>query len=517
MRLRLTRLILVALVGWTAILTASLGWEIILMGEQASALARFEALAMFQRDLAYRAWNAQMGGVYASAAAITPNPYLDVPNRDLVTAIGPLTLVNPSYMTRVVHELAAVRTGIVSRITSLNPIRPANAPLPWEREVLESFETGVVEYAERAVGPDGASVMRFMRPLMVEKPCLQCHEKQGYVVGDIRGGISVTVPMAPIEAIQAPTIQFALAGHVGVWLLGLLGIGAGGRAMTRLVGQLEDAREAAQTARRRAEDSDQAKSRFLATMSHELRTPLNAILGFSDMMQRKVFGSLGDSHYEEYAQDIHTSGEHLLSLVNDVLDISKIAAGRMTLSESPVSLAGVVQTVAGLFSAQAAEHRIRLDLDLDSGMPPMRADARAVKQMLINLLANALHFTPDGKRILVTAKMDDAGQYVLAVSDSGPGIPAHELKAVLKPFYQVVDAGPMSRSTGPRDRSPAKGGGTGLGLALVKGFIELHGGSIRLSSALGQGTTVTLIFPADRAMEADPEADPDLFPYPSSS
>jgi len=485
---RFLGLTLAVMAGWTLILGGSLFWELRLLDEQAKALARFEGAAAFERDIVYRLWNARMGGVYALTDYVEPNPYLDVEHRDLETEIGRLTMVNPSYMTRIVHGIAAERTGIVSHITSLDPIRPANAAAPWERDALERFETGATEYASTAPTADGQVVMRFMRPLMVEEPCLACHEVQGYSLGQVRGGISVTVPMAPIDAIQAPNLTFSVAGHIGVWLLGMAGLGFGGGAMSRLVGRLEDARDSAETERARAESADAAKSRFLATMSHELRTPLNAILGFSDMMRQRLLGPLGTEKYGEYAEDIHHSGEYLLALINDVLDLSRIEAGRMVLSDDRVMLGDMVHETLGVVRPQAQARGVRLDVDIDPDMPPLRADSRLVKQMLLNLLSNAVRFTPDGGRILVTANLDAQKQPIVAVSDTGPGIPEGELEAVLEPFRQ----GSMVEG--------AAIGGTGLGLSLVKRFIELHGGTMRLISRVGVGTTVALLFPAHRSL-----------------
>jgi signal transduction histidine kinase len=474
---------LLAMLGWTAVLGGSLVWERSLLDKQAFELARSDADAAFQRDLVYRAWNAQMGGVYGHADRVEPNPYLDVEHRDLETAAGPLTMVNPSYMTRIVHGLAAQRTGIVSHITSLNPIRPANRARDWEAAALKQFGHGETEYAALAQSADGSAVLRFMRPLMVEKSCLQCHEEQGYVEGDLRGGISVTVPMAPIEAIQAPSLRFAVLAHGGVWLLGLVGIGLSGGAMARLFGRIEDAREQALVERNRAEDADKAKSRFLATMSHELRTPLNAILGMAEMMEHRLFGPVGHPRYEDYTRDIGSAGGHLLALINDVLDLSRIEAGRAELADDRVSLKEVVEETRAALGPRAIRQGIRLDIEVQPNMPPIRADARAVRQMLFNLVGNALRFTPDGGRVLVTVNIDHHGCPLLSVADTGPGIAEDEIQTVLEPFRQ-------GRETAP--------GGTGLGLPLVKGLIELHGGTMDLFSRVGVGTTVALRFPAAR-------------------
>ena len=239
----------------------------------------------------------------------------------------------------------------------------------------------------------------------------------------------------------------------------------------------------------KAEAASQAKSHFLAAISHELRTPLNAINGFSQMMEHQVLGPLGDRRYEGYAHDIHTSGEHLLALINDILDMSKIEAGRMTLNETSLSLAEAVSTALGLVREAAEARGLSLCTDMAETLPRLWADERAVRQMLINLLSNAVKFTPDGGRVTVSAHRGAAGGLALVVADTGVGIAPEDQATIMEPFRQG------------RFERPASAGGTGLGLALVKSLIELHGGAIELSSRVGTGTTVTLRFPADRVRE----------------
>jgi len=469
------------MLGWTLALATSLTWELILLRDQILALGRFQAEGAFDRDIAYRRWNAEAGRVYADARRVAPNPYLKVEHRDLDTAVGPLTMVNPAYMTRIVHGIAAESSGLVSRITSLNPIRPNNAATPWERTALRSFEAGGSIYSAVDQTDDGGERLLFMRPLMVEESCLICHEQQGYRVGDVRGGISVTVPLAPITAILAPTRWATVLGHAVAWLLGMLGILLGAGMVMRMGRRLE-------TARHRAEEADHAKSRFLATMSHELRTPLNTILGFSQVMEQRLFGGLGSPKYDGYVRDIRRSGEHLLGLIDDVLDLSKIEAGALTLDEQALALGDAVMEALELMREQVQRAGLRLDHDIQPDMPSLYADPRALRQMLLNLVNNAIRFTPTGGRILVSANVGDHGGQSLMVSDTGVGIPEDQVEQVLEPFHQA----PTQRRQGER--------GTGLGLAVVQAFIGLHGGTVSLHSRVDVGTTVTLRFPPRRSL-----------------
>ncbi|MEF3697916.1 ATP-binding protein [Desulfolutivibrio sp.] len=211
-----------ALSIWSYVIYFSYGHTLEIQTESLYLQSVTEARIAFEKDLAYRLWNARLGGVYAEESdQVRPNPYLDIPNRDLAMPSGPkLTMVNPAYMTRMVHELMAEGTGLKGHITSLNPIRPQNAPAEWEAEALRSFGDGVKE-VHFLDSEKGGSVLRFMRPMLVEQPCLKCHAKQGYRLGDIRGGISVTVPMEPFDRTLAIFTSHERNLHILIWALGV--------------------------------------------------------------------------------------------------------------------------------------------------------------------------------------------------------------------------------------------------------------------------------------------------------
>ena len=212
--------------AWIFFVAASFAWNRIQIESSVLEMARVAALSHFEKDLLYRRWSSNHGGVYAPPTKNSPpNPYLtQIPDRDVTTAKGKsLTLINPAYMTRQVYELAEQQSGVRGHITSLNPLRPQNGPDEWERKALSAFETGTWEISSIEM-LDGISHLRFMRPLVVEKPCLLCHEQQGYQVGDIRGGISIAVPFEPYIRIAERQIQHYLVGHALFALIGLIGI-----------------------------------------------------------------------------------------------------------------------------------------------------------------------------------------------------------------------------------------------------------------------------------------------------
>jgi len=243
-------------------------------------------------------------------------------------------------------------------------------------------------------------------------------------------------------------------------------------------------------ARDQAELASRAKSVFLANIGHELRTPLNAILGFSEIIQKQSLGPVGVRRYAEYAADINDSGLYLLEIINDILDISKIEAGRMQLHEQQVDLARTINMVVRLCVERATSGGVTITTDVPEGLSPLYADERAVKQILVNLLSNAIKFTPAGGSVTVMAWIETSGQLALSVADTGIGIAEKDMPIVLAPFGQVDSA--LSR------RYP----GTGLGLPLVKSLVELHGGELTLRSTVGKGTTATVRFPAGRVLRS---------------
>jgi signal transduction histidine kinase len=223
------------------------------------------------------------------------------------------------------------------------------------------------------------------------------------------------------------------------------------------------------------------KSEFLANMSHELRTPLNAIIGFSEVLLERMFGEVNEKQ-TEYLQDILSSGQHLLSLINDILDLSKVEAGRMELALAPFHLPLALENALILIKERATRHGISLDLGVDPRLEELLGDERKIRQVLLNLLSNAVKFTPEGGRISLKAVLTD-GSVEISVSDTGIGIAPEDQDAIFEEFRQVGSD------------EARKQEGTGLGLTLAKKFVELHGGRIWVESQVGKGSTFTFILP----------------------
>jgi signal transduction histidine kinase len=238
----------------------------------------------------------------------------------------------------------------------------------------------------------------------------------------------------------------------------------------------------------RAELADRSKTEFLANMSHELRTPFNAIIGFAELMSREEFGPIGNEKYQSYIEDIRSSASHVLNLINDILDVSKIDANKLELDEETVDLSRSIKAALDIVKPRAHENSLILETHISPGLPLVLGDSRRLMQVILNLLSNAVKFTPEGGRVTVSATVDDFGDVLVAVEDNGIGIPPSEIDNVMAPFRQVE--GYLS----------GKYAGTGLGLTIAFALTELHGGKLSIESSLGEGTTVRLRLPASRVI-----------------
>ncbi len=240
---------------------------------------------------------------------------------------------------------------------------------------------------------------------------------------------------------------------------------------------------------RRAIEANQHKTEFLTSMSHELRTPLNSVIGFSEILQDELFGPLNDKQ-AEYVTDILESGRHLLSLINDILDLTKIEAGKMELYPTEIYLPELVQSTVTLMSETASRHALTLEIEMDDSVQMMTGDERKIKQVLFNLVSNAIKFTPDGGKIIIRVQQDERGT-TFSVKDNGIGIEEEHLDSIFTEFKQV-DSSLTRRFEG-----------VGLGLAIVKRFIELHGGTIQVKSQIGEGSRFFFFIPLEIPKKAE--------------
>lgn len=657
-------------VAWSSVMAILSYGAVVDIERTAIELTRIKTSAAYEKDIIYRRWNAMHGGIYAPVTQNTkPNPYLtDVPERDIKTPSGrKLTLINPAYMTRQAYSLEKKISEARSNITSLRPINPENKPDEWEKKALAALEQGRNEFFSLET-MESREYFRLMRPLIAEKSCLQCHTQHGYRENEIMGGISVSLPMAPVRQLSAAAVRNHLLAYLAIWLLGLGGIflgyrrlkksgekiknveeklvevnegleqkvqertrqlvqigealdkkiieykeaeertcksgimyrtlfegandaifimsedrfiecndmtlsifgcdskkdiitsvpwnfspatqpdglnsrekarkmieaaGAGNpqrfywkharkngelfdadvslnrieleggflvQAMVRDITEQMQAKEKLErhhlhlekevrertaqlcAAKEKAESADRLKSAFLATMSHELRTPLNSIIGFTGIMLQGLAGKLNEEQTRQLGM-VEKSAQHLLSLINDVLDISKIEAGQLEVYCKRYNFRDSIHKIISVIQPLAAKKGLTLKTDVAPDVGDMVSDSRRVEQILLNLLNNAVKFTKQGA---INMRCRVAGEFMeVSIADTGIGISENNFDKIFKPFLQV-DSG-LTRNHE----------GTGLGLSISKKLAEKLGGTLIVKSKVGEGSEFTLSLPLE--------------------
>ena len=337
--------------------------------------------------------------------------------------------------------------------------------------------------------PAGSSVMRAGGGAEAA-----AHAATGSLPGVVFVGLDMDKELAPW---RRETLRRLAGAAVYTALVGLLtwAVIAATRRDHRTAAALRAARDEAQDARQHAEAADRNKSMFLAHTSHELRTPLNAIIGFSEVLAKEVFGPL-EQRYREYSRDIHHSGQHLLSVVNNILDLAKVSAGQWELARERFTLAELLDDIGRLAAPEAALRSVDLKRELPSDLPVLHTDRRVLRQVLLNLVINGVKFTPAGGTVGIVASVEPDGRLVVSVLDTGIGIEPAELDKVVEPFSNVSDL--IAR----------KPGGTGLGLPLCRAFVKLLGGELTITSEVGEGTCVAVKLPAE-ILKAGPADDLD--------
>ncbi len=586
--LNITKMSASFLIGWTLLIGLLLFWNLHTQKKTAILLAENNARVSWEKDVLFRLWAARHGGVYVPISQNTPpNPYLDVPHRDVTINGRPYTLVNPAYMTRQLYEMAQKRLSIQGHITSLNPIRPENKADPWERKALVSFEHGNKEFKE-VVHINGQPYMRLMRPFITKNACLRCHAKQGYKIGDIRGGISISVPMANYLAQYAVNAKKLWIAFACIWLAGCIIITLMDRLIQIQINRLQQSKRHTNSilsnldraglglyivddnyiirhtnstmrkwfrfsssklcyqalhgkkepcndcnleqiaakgktvhynlrhdekiyniiatpitlqdgtvakmeirtditrqkqseaellaAKEAAEAATKAQSSFLANMSHDIRTPLNGIIG---MLRLTLETNLSELQRKNLTA-AKTSADFLFGLLNDVLDISKIDANQLLLEEHPFRFSELIDDITLIFSHAIEEKNLHFHCTVAKDIPKVViGDSLRIRQIIINLLGNALKFTTDGSIDLqaqLVARDKDRVTIAIKVADTGIGIPADKLDTIFDSFSQA-------------DTSTTRQyGGTGLGLAICKRLAEMMGGEVEVTSTEGLGS-----------------------------
>ncbi len=477
---------------WTAAVLAVLGWDIYDEYRQVLEIARGEARGLYENDLVFRRWAASHGGVYVPATEKTrPNPYLaGVPERDIATPSGrPLTLVNPAYMTRQVHEMAREQFGLLGHIAGRRPLNPQNTPDPWEDAALARLEEGESEHSGLEE-IEGARYMRLMRPMVLESACLKCHGKQGYRVGQIVGGISVSVPMAPLWAIHGPEMLHRSLGYGILWLLGMACLVSTGRWLRRQVVRRFQAEEELRAAQRELEgravqeqllafeqrekerieaELGRLRERLVrqtqlatigqlsASIAHDLRNPLGVIRNAAFLLKRKV--SKDDARLQEYLKIIDDETSSADQIIGALMAMTRGEAPK----KEPVELCRLVKDA---LSRMSIPDTVRWHSECHPDPFVVHADPTQLVQVVRNLFLNSVQAMEGAGTITVTTGRD--GRFdEITVADTGPGIPPEVRRQIFEPLFTT------------------KVKGTGLGLAISRQIVERHGGTLEALDSQG--------------------------------
>jgi len=455
-------------------------------------LAKGEAITSFQKDVVLREWATQHGGVYVKADSLTPpNPYLEVPNRDIYTPDSVLmTLMNPAYITRQIHELAFSKINIRGHITSLNPIRPQNAPDAWERRSLMQMEKDTLEIAELTT-LEGVKYLRYMGPLFVSQGCLKCHAVQGYKLGDIRGGISASVPWAKFQNSIWRQTSRALIPFILIWIIGMLSL----IIIQRQFKNYYDLRDNTQREilamnsdlsqiKAQLEKSIREKDQLFSVIAHDLRSPFQGLIGLTEVLNEGAKEMETDEIIKMSAV-VNKKANHLFNLLQNLLEWVQSQKGATAFEPVEFNMHDLVSRNLDLYASRASEKKITLTNHLPLGLTVF-ADYKMIDSVIRNLINNAIKFTPVDGNIDISSSI--SGKMVeITVSDTGIGIP----KEILTKLFITGE------KTGRK--GTAGEGSTGLGLLICKDFIEKNGGIIHVESTIGEGSKFRFTVPKDAA------------------
>jgi len=466
-------------VGWTSVIAVLLVISCRHEYAQAIETARTQARSNYQRDVIYRHWFAGAGPVYVPVTRnLQPNPHLsDLPERDVITTKGKtLTLINPSYMNRLVFDMAARSYGVKGHITSLRPIRRENLPDGWETATLKAFSAGSQEVSSVEKMPDG-SYLRLMKPLKIEAECLKCHAKQGYHLGEIRGGISVAVPMEPLWGIARHNSFLSSVSFIFLWSLGFAGIVAGAAYLRQNIRKRDEAERGILALNKKLlsrtkelETANRELDTFCSTVAHDLRSPLTVIGGFCQLIRETP----DDKHLDNcgcYTGVILDSTQKMDSLIATLLKFSRVT--REELSRTAVDLSKIANETAA--ELQFKELERKATLKIAAGLT-VNGDEALMRVVMQNLLGNAWKYTGKCAETLIEVGVVEKGdKQVYFVRDNGIGFDNGQSERMFEAFHR------LDNSCGFE--------GTGIGLATVKRIITRHGGLITCEGEVGKGAT----------------------------
>lgn len=517
---------------WTCLVVVSLSLNVYQIHKNNLQEAAIEARTHLELNLEYRSLIAQFGGVYASIEKISPNPYLRIPGRDITTTDGKeLTLLNPAYITRLIFEKVRMKSDcpVINKITSLNAYNPVNAPDVWEKKALMAFEGGRQEESE-VTGINGSPYLRLMKPFITEQGCLKCHKEQGYKVGDVRGGISIAVPLDPYYKTEAQTRKTSVITHALLWLIGTCGLIIFSRfkqraddeltkhrlhledlvsertdELTKANKELEEAYARLKHAQTAILQQEKMASigQLAAGVAHEINNPLGFIISnlgtlqkyaekltdFIQLQERSIreFGTVtADLDERRKSQKLDYITGDIGKLISESLDgaerVRRIVQDLRSFScidEAEVKTTDVNVCMESTLNILQNELKNKTVIRKEFGrLPEIECNPGQLNQAFMNIMLNAVQAIEGQGEIAIRTWLDDKN-ICISIADTGCGIPPENIKRIFEPFFTTKPVGK----------------GTGLGLSIAYDIITKHHGEIKVDSEMGKGTTFTIAIP----------------------
>lgn len=466
--------LIIIILLWIAFAIGSFSWEYNLIVSDDRQLVLNKSQAFFEQQLVARTWNSSHEGVYVPVSATTqPNQYLEDSLRDIITVDGmKLTKINPAFMTRQMAEINKDNYDIQFHITSLNPIRPANKADSWETRSLKLFQQGTNEVME-LVENDSISQYRYMAPLFVEEECLKCHAKQGYKVGEIRGGISISFPSTVYSNVVKTRIFYFGLAHLIIFIIGLIFLFVYYRISNNYFSVLK-------AKNKELSKLNITKDKLFSIIAHDLQAPFNNILGFTDLLNTE-YDQFTDEARKDYIRNIDDSSNKAFHLLKDLLLWARSQTNNIKIAKEDLNLNEEITDAIAAYLPNAKSKNISCEINVDKELIVF-ADKMAIKTIIGNIFNNAVKFTPKNGNIIIEGIQKEHNIEV-SISDSGVGITPENLEKL----FNFEESG----STLGTEKEK----GTGLGLTICKDLIEKQNGKIWAESKVGNGTSFYFSLP----------------------